>query len=76
MQPQFSEITINGQIPANMSDLQILAAALNDWGVCAAGNRPPENFGVGMAMVGQKLNVTPTPDKLMELSEILREGVK
>lgn len=45
-----------------------LADGLSAWGVCMAGNKPPENFGFAMVKIGKIVGVLATPENLMEVS--------
>ena len=64
----FSKTSITGQVPQDHPKVAVLADALNDWGCCMAGAKPPENFGHGMVEVGKTLGVTATPTNLMDLA--------
>lgn len=59
---------VDGAIPSDMSDAQMLSAALSAWGICMAGEMPP-NFCKVMAEIGARLGVVLTPQKTLELSE-------
>jgi len=56
------------QIEVETDKAVITAMALVNWGNCHAGNTPPEDFGEGMVIVGQKLGISPT---VMEYSKSL-----
>jgi hypothetical protein len=45
----------------------LLAMALVSWAHCNAGNTPPEYFGEMMVVIGDKLGILPTPEKVQEL---------
>jgi len=64
----FPEIFITGEIPPEMSDLEVLAHAICAWGCCHAGNPPPPNFGKTMVKVRERLGVY-LPDDLLALAE-------
>lgn len=65
----FPEVFITGKIPEGMNDKRLLcAAALEGWGCCYLAMRP-ENFGIGMAAIGTRLGITPTPENLMEYAK-------
>ena len=43
-----------------------LADGLMAWGICMAGNKPPDNFGLAMVKIGKIVGVLATPENLME----------
>jgi len=50
---------------------ELLGIALNSWGNCMAGNKPPEYFGIMMTEIGYKLGIIATPDNVMKLAKEL-----
>lgn len=64
---EFPEIFITGKLPENWCDKSLIADGLVGWANCMVGSTIPENFGVGMALIGQKLG-TATPNGLEELA--------
>jgi len=40
---------------------------LMGWALCMGGNKPPENFGLGMIKIGKILGITPIHENLMQL---------
>lgn len=64
----FSQTSITGKLPENPNPDLVLTDALNDWGNCMAGAKPPANFGNGMVEV-HKLLGGASPDYLMKLAK-------
>ena len=42
------------------------------WGNCMSGNKPPENFGKGMACISARIGEAATPDALLKLSKAVK----
>ena len=53
---------------------QALADGLSAWGICMAGNKPPQNFGLAMVKIGKIVGVLATPENLMEVAIDFKEN--
>lgn len=71
----FPEIFITGKLPENWCNESLVADGLVGWANCMAGSTPPENFGVGMALIEHQLG-TATPDGLEKLADKISEKKK
>ena len=73
----WDEIFTEGYIPANRKGdrRHIVAVGLGGFANCMSGNKPPDNFGKGMAAISKALGMTATPDNLMdEADSLMIEG--
>jgi hypothetical protein len=64
----FPEILTTGKLPKEWSKESLIADGLCGWGCCMAGNKPPEKFGEGMALISTIVG-TASPDGLSKLAD-------
>lgn len=47
----------------------ICAMGLTQWANCMVGNTPPEDFGAGLAVAGEKLGIIPIGDEFSKYAD-------
>lgn len=63
----FPEIFITAKLPQGWTRESLIADGLCAWANCMCGNKPPENFGKGMALIYEQVGAA-TPDELLLLA--------
>ena len=66
---KYPEVFITGKIDETADECVLCADALAGWSLCYFKKELPENFGVGMAAIGKKLDISPTKKNITEYAK-------
>lgn len=71
--PTFPKIFIEGVMPQEATKELLIADGLEGWALCMSGNKPPEKFGMGMALISQVLGSGLPEDLSKMANEFLKK---